>query len=231
MGNSVPIAATIAIDGPAGAGKTVVGRAVARELGYLFLDTGAMYRALTHLALKQGIDLTDEQALAGLAERSAIDVRSDGPADGRPYSVLAGGEDVTWQIRRPEVSNNVSLVSAWPAVRRVLVRRQGQLAARGCCVLAGRDIGTVVLPQADLKIFLVASLAERVQRRALELRSRGEAVDVEELQAEMVARDALDSGRAASPLKPAADAHVLDSSGLSVAEVVARIVALAREGA
>ena len=231
MGNSVPIAATIAIDGPAGAGKTVVGQAVAQALGYLFLDTGAMYRALTHLALGQGIALTDEEALTGLAERSAIDLRADGPADGRPYTVLVEAEDVTWQIRRPEVSNSVSTVSAWPAVRRVLVRRQGQLAARGCCVLAGRDIGTVVLPQADLKIFLVASLAERVHRRAQELRSRGETVDEQELQAAMAARDQLDTARAASPLKPAADAHVVDSTGMAVAQVVATIVALAREKA
>jgi cytidylate kinase len=228
MGRDVPVAATIALDGPAGAGKTVVGQGVARELGYLFLDTGAMYRALTYLALADGLDLGDEAALTALSRQAAIDVLpTDASADGRPYTVLAGGQDVTWQIRGPEVSSNVSQVSAWPAVRREMVQAQVRLAQRGRCVLAGRDIGTVVLPQADLKIFLVASLEERVRRRAAELRAQGEVVDEVALREAIVARDALDSGRAASPLKPAPDAHLLDSTGLTVPQVVAKIVALA----
>lgn len=228
MGRDVPVAATIAIDGPAGAGKTVVGQGVARELGYLFLDTGAMYRALTYLALARGIRLTDEAALAALARQAAIDVLpAGGHADGRPYTVLAGGDDVTWQIRGAEVSDTVSRVSAWPAVRREMVRAQVRLAQRGCCVLAGRDIGTVVLPRADLKVFLVASLEERVRRRAEELRQRGEPVDEAALRAAIAARDALDSERATSPLKPAPDAHLLDSTGLTVPQVVATIVTLA----
>jgi cytidylate kinase len=206
----------------------VVGQGVARELHYLFLDTGAMYRALTYLALAGGLDLGDEAALAALSRQAGIDVLpADSHADGRPYSVLAGGADVTWQIRGPEVSSKVSQVSAWPAVRREMVQAQVRLAQRGCCVLAGRDIGTVVLPQADLKIFLVASLEERVRRRAEELRARGEVVDEAALRAAIEARDALDSGRAASPLKPAADAHLLDSTGLTAPQVVAKIVALA----
>lgn len=230
MGSNVPAAATIAIDGPAGAGKTVVGQGVARALDYLFLDTGAMYRALTYLALERHVPLSDEPALVALSRQAAIDVLPDGPADGRPYTVVAAGEDVTWQIRNADVSNTVSIVSAWPAVRREMVQAQVRLAGRGRCVLAGRDIGTVVLPHADLKIFLIASLDERVRRRAQELRRRGEAVNEEALRAAMAIRDDLDSGRAASPLKPAADAHLLDSTGLTVAEVVAAIVALAREG-
>lgn len=230
MGSNVPAAATIAIDGPAGAGKTVVGQGVARALDYLFLDTGAMYRALTYLALERNVALSDEPALVALSRQAAIDVLPDGPADGRPYTVVAAGEDVTWQIRNADVSNTVSIVSAWPAVRREMVQAQVRLAGRGRCVLAGRDIGTVVLPHADLKIFLIASLDERVRRRAQELRRRGEAVNEEALRAAMAIRDDLDSGRAASPLKPAADAHLLDSTGLTVAEVVAAIVALAREG-
>lgn len=224
----MPVAATIAIDGPAGAGKTVVGQGVARELDYLFLDTGAMYRALTYVALAGGRNLSDEAALVALSRQAAIDVLpADGHADGRPYTVLAGGADVTWQIRRPEVSSNVSLVSSWPAVRREMVQAQVRLAQRGCCVLAGRDIGTVVLPNADLKVYLVASLEERVRRRGEELRARGEVVDEVALRDAIVARDALDSGRAASPLKPAPDAHLLDSTGLTVPQVVAAIVALA----
>ncbi|HEY8744741.1 MAG TPA: (d)CMP kinase [Chloroflexota bacterium] len=226
----MPVAATIALDGPAGAGKTVVGMGVARQLGYLFLDTGAMYRALTYLALQRGVALTDETALVALARQAAIDILPDGAADGRPYTVLAAGEDVTWQIRNPPVNENVSTLSAWPGVRREMVRAQVGLAARGCCVLAGRDIGTVVLPQADLKVFLVASLEERARRRAEELRSRGEEVDLAALRAAIAARDELDSRREASPLKPAPDAHMLDSTGLTVEEVVATIVALARKG-
>jgi cytidylate kinase len=227
----VPVAATIALDGPAGAGKTVVGMGVARELDYLFLDTGAMYRALTYLALLRNVALTDETALVELAQQAAIDILPDGVADGRPYTVLAAGEDVTWQIRNPVVTESVSTLSAWPAVRHEMVEAQALLAARGCCVLAGRDIGTVVLPRADLKIFLVASLEERVRRRAEELRARGEAVDEAALRAAITARDELDSGREASPLRPADDAHMLDSTGMTVDEVVATILALARKGA
>lgn len=226
----MPVAATIAIDGPAGAGKTVVGQGVASALNYLFLDTGAMYRALTYLALARGVACTDEAALLTLAREAPIDVLPDGPADGRPYTVKAGGEDVTWQIRTRAVNDSVSVVSAWPAVRREMVRAQARLAGRGRCVLAGRDIGTVVLPQADLKIYLVASLEERVRRRAQELAGRGEVVDATALTAAIAARDALDSGRAASPLKPAPDAHLIDSTGKTVAEVVDAIVALAGKG-
>ena len=227
MGRTMPVAATIAIDGPAGAGKTVVGQGVARALEYLFLDTGAMYRALTYLALSRGVALDDEAALVALARQASIDVLPGGPADGRPYTVMAAGEDVTWQIRSPAVNDSVSIVSAWPAVRREMVRAQARLASRGRCVLAGRDIGTVVLPNADLKIFLVASLEERARRRAHELAARGEVVDESALRAAIAARDALDSGRAASPLKPAPDAHLLDSTCKTVEEVVAAIVALA----
>jgi cytidylate kinase len=225
----VPVASTIAIDGPAGAGKTVVGQGVAQELRYLFLDTGAMYRAVTYCALSQNVALADEGGLVDLTRRVPIDVLADGPADGRPYTVLAAGEDVTWQIRSPEVSATVSIVAAWPAVRREMVQAQTRVAARGRCVLAGRDIGTVVLPNADLKVFLIASLEERVRRRALEMRARGEAVDESTLRAAIIARDELDSGRAASPLRPASDARILDSTGLAIPEVVARIVALAGE--
>jgi cytidylate kinase len=227
MGRTMPVASTIAIDGPAGAGKTVVGQGVACALDYLFLDTGAMYRALTYLALERGVALSDEAALALLARQAAIDVLPDGPADGRPYTVMAEGKDVTWQIRAPAVNDSVSIVSAWPAVRREMVQAQARLASRGRCVLAGRDIGTVVLPHADLKIFLVASLEERARRRAQELTARGEVTDESALRVALAARDALDSGRAASPLKPAPDAHLLDSTCKTVEEVVAAIVALA----
>ena len=229
-GRNVPVAATIALDGPAGAGKTVVGIGVAREMGYLFLDTGAMYRALTYLALQRNVALTDQPALVELAQQAAIDILPNGAADGRPYTVLAAGEDVTWHIRNLTVTESVSTLSSLPAVRHEMVQAQVRLAARGSCVLAGRDIGTVVLPQADLKIFLVASLEERVRRRAEELRARGEEVDEAALRAAIIARDELDSRREASPLRPAEDAHMLDSTGMTVDQVVAMIVALARKG-
>lgn len=225
----MPVAATIAIDGPAGAGKTVVGQKVANRLGYLFLDTGAMYRAVAYLAFCRGVSIHDEQALAALAREAAIDIRPDGAADGRPYTVLAAGEDVTWAIRRPEVDATVSIVAAWPAVRREMVRAQARVAARGGCVLAGRDIGTVVLPNADLKIFLTADADERVERRRRELAARGREVDAATLRAELAERDRLDSQRKDSPLRQAADAVLLDTTHLSVDAVAARIVALARE--
>lgn len=225
----MPHASTIAIDGPAGAGKTVVGRGVAERLGYLFLDTGAMYRAVAYLAAARGIPPDAEPELAQLARQAAIDVRPDGPADGRPYTVLAEGEDVSWKIRQPAVGATVSQVSAHLGVRRELVKAQARVAARGRCVLAGRDIGTVVLPDADLKVFLTASLEERVRRRQRELAARGEPADAAAVRADLEGRDRLDSERAASPLTMAPDAHLLDSSGLSVPEVVERIVALAAE--
>ena len=221
------VASTIAIDGPAGSGKTVVGRAVAERLGYLFLDTGALYRALTYLALQRGVAPDDEARLAALARQAVIDVVPDGPADGRPYTVLADGDDVTWQIRLPEVNAAVSVVSACPGVRKESVAAQRRVASRGHCVLSGRDIGTVVLPDADLKVFLTASLDERVQRRLRELVARGEPATEAVVRADLERRDHLDSGRAASPLQVAPGAHVLDSTDLSIEQVVARIVAWA----
>jgi len=223
----VSVASTIAIDGPAGAGKTVVGRAVAERLGYLFLDTGAMYRAVAYLALKRDIRVDDEAGMIELAGATDVDVRSGGPANGRPYTVLADGEDVTWQIRSPEVDATVSPVSAIAGVRRAMVLLQARIAGRGRCVLVGRDIGTVVLPDADLKVYLTASLAERVRRRLQEVRARGQHPDKAEVRAGIVQRDELDSGRAASPLRVAEGAHVLDTSDLTIAQVVDRIVALA----
>ena len=218
------LASTIAIDGPAGSGKTVVGRTVADRLGYLFLDTGALYRALTYLALQRGIAPDDEARLVALARQAVIDVVPDGPADGRPYTVLADGEDATWQIRLPSVNAAVSAVSALPAVRRESVAAQRRVAGRGHCVLSGRDIGTVVLPDADLKVFLTASLDERVRRRLRELVARGEPATEALVRTDLERRDHLDSARAASPLQVAPGAHVLDSTDLSVEQVVDQIV-------
>src|SRR5215210_642851 len=166
---------SIGIDGPAGAGKSTIGRLLAERLGYLFLDTGAMYRAVALTALRRGIPVDDAPVLADLAERLPIHIErpQDGEMDGRAYTVKIGGEDVTWEIRKPEVEAIVSNIASWPGVRAALVRQQRRMAHRGPVVMVGRDITTEVLPDADLKIYLDASLQERAHRRFEELRERG----------------------------------------------------------
>lgn len=214
----------IAIDGPAGAGKSTVARQVARELGLLFLDTGAMYRALTWRALQDGIDLADEAALGELARHMALELEATPEGE----RVRIDGVDVTQAIRSPAVTSRVSEVAKAAAVREELVRRQQAYGARGGVVAEGRDIGTVVFPEADLKIFLSASPRERARRRARDLEAAGHPVDLDALEAEIARRDTLDSTRAVAPLRPAADAHMLDSDGLSADQVVAFILKLAR---
>lgn len=217
----------IAIDGPAGAGKSTVARRVARELGLLFLDTGAMYRALTWKALELGMDLADEERLGRLALDSRIDLVAE-PAGDR---VLIDGTDVTEAIRHPHVTGRVSEVARVPAVRSVLVERQQALGKSGGVVAEGRDIGTVVFPHASVKIFLVASPGERARRRAQDLAQAGHAVDLASLEAEIVRRDGLDSARAVAPLRPAEDAIRVESDRLGIDEVVDTILALARSKA
>lgn len=210
----------IAIDGPAGAGKSTVARRVAQELGLVFLDTGAMYRALTWKALGQGLDLGGEAALTALAQQSRIAFAPGAEGD----RVLIDDVDVTEAIRTPEVTRHVSEVAKVAGVRQELVAQQQAIGRAGGVVAEGRDIGTVVFPQADLKIFLVASPAERARRRARDLERAGHTVDLVALEAEIARRDAIDSNRAHSPLKPAEDAVMLDSDALSADEVVAAIV-------
>jgi len=212
----------IALDGPAGAGKSTVARRVAQALGLLFLDTGAMYRALTWKALEQGLDLTDEDALTRLAEQSQIELVAD-PAGDR---TRIDGQDVTTEIRTPRVTSRVSEVAKVPGVRQVLVRLQQELGRDGGVVAEGRDIGTVVFPKADVKVFLVASPAERARRRAKDLEAAGHPVDLQALEADIARRDEIDSTRAVAPLKPAEDAVLIDSDRLTIDEVVAAILAL-----
>lgn len=219
----------IAIDGPAASGKSSVGGRLAKALGFLFLDTGVMYRAVALAALQEGLDLEGEAAVTRLAKSKVIDVRPDGPPDGRRYTVLLDGQDVTWEIREAGVDAAVSQVAAYPGVREVLTRRQRELAHDGPIVMAGRDIGTVVMPQADLKIYLQASAEERARRRFEELRRRGQDPSYEELLAGMIARDRYDASRQASPMRPAADAILIHTDGLSEDEVVQRILALIKE--
>jgi cytidylate kinase len=213
----------VAIDGPAGAGKSTVARTVASRLNLLYLDTGAMYRALALKALATGTDLRDERALAHLLDASDITVAEN--PDKNP-AVWLDGQDVTGQVRSPEVHASVSLVAGFRAVRERMVRRQRALAADGGVVMDGRDIGTYVLPDAPFKFFLTASLAARAARRQLELRERGFVVDLADLAEEILLRDRLDTTRAVAPLKQAPDARLIDTTDLSVDEVVDRILAV-----
>lgn len=223
------VAPVIAIDGPAASGKSTVGAAVADSLGYLYFDTGAMYRAATWLALDRGVPVADEAKVTALAEEAEIDVLPAGDADdGRQYTVLVNGQDVTWAIREPAVANNVSQVSTYAGVRVAMVAQQRRVAGRGRMVMVGRDIGTVVLPDAPLKIYLDASPEERARRRWQEEQARGGQRDYEAVLAEVRRRDAIDSTRAVAPLRPAADAVIVDSTALTIGQVVTRIVALAQ---
>jgi cytidylate kinase len=223
MSTRLPKPSTIAIDGTVAAGKSTIGELLAERLGYTYLDTGAMYRAVTWVALQQGIDIADEKAITALAEKVKINITRPTVADGRQYTVYANGQDVTWQIRRPEVDANVSPVSAYPGVRKALTEQQRRIGRRGRIVMVGRDIGTVVLPDADLKIYLDATVEERARRRYREILERGEEADYEEVLASMRRRDRIDSQREAAPLRPADDAIIIDTTELSIAEVLAKV--------
>ncbi len=217
---------TIAIDGPAASGKSTVGARLAHRLGYLYFDTGVMYRAVTWAALDRGVAIDDEEAITRLAEELEIRVLRPTLDDGRQYTVLADGRDITWDIRSPEVNQGVSPVSAYLGVRRALTARQRAIGADGGVVMVGRDIGTVVLPKAEIKVYLDASLHERARRRHLEDLRRGKASDMAEVIRDLRRRDRIDSTRAAAPLRPADDAIILDSTNLTADQVVERIVAL-----
>ncbi|MCK8827342.1 (d)CMP kinase [Natroniella acetigena] len=210
----------IAIDGPAGAGKSTVAKLVAKRLGYIYIDTGAMYRALTLKALEEGIDLESEADLAELAQNTEIKFIKAGAED----RVVIDGLDKTEEIRANKVSNNVSIVAKVAAVRKELVRIQRGLAQAGGVVMDGRDIGTVVLPEAALKIFLNATVEERTKRRYQDLQQKGENVDFEQLKEEIIRRDELDRNRDVAPLKKADDAIEIDTTALEIEEVVNRIL-------
>ncbi len=213
----------IAIDGPAASGKSTLAKKLAENLGYLYFDTGVLYRAVTYLALQNEVPVVDEAAVTRLAEELKIDVTSSSVADGRDYDVWVAGQDITWDIRKPEVEAEVSRVSAYAGVRRALTAQQRRIGQRGRVVMAGRDIGTVVLPEADLKIYLDASVEERARRRFAELQQRGEALPYEEILTAMKARDEIDSSREIAPLRPAQDAIILNSDGMPVEQVLERV--------
>jgi CMP/dCMP kinase len=201
---------TITIDGPAGAGKSTLGELLARRLGYLYFDTGVMYRALTWAALGHSVDPGDEAAAAALARDLDIDIEPPTIADGRQNTIRVDGQDVTWDLRRPEVDQHVSRAARHPAVREILRARQRAIGMRGQVVMVGRDIGAIVLPEARLKIYLQASLQARASRRAAELRARGFDVDLSALEADLARRDSLDQ----HVMAPAPDALVLSNESL-----------------
>lgn len=219
----------IAIDGPAASGKSTLGFRLAEALGYLYFDTGLMYRAVTWLALERGLNLRDEALLTRLAEEVPIEVTAPSLEDGRTCDVVADGQDITWKIRQHEVDSNVSVVSAYPGVRQALTIQQRRIGLRGRVVMVGRDIGTVVLPEADLKIYLDASAEERARRRFGEAAQSGNSSNYEEILAKVIERDLVDSTRAVAPLKPADDAVLLDSDKLNADQVFGRALELCRK--
>lgn len=215
---------TIAIDGPAASGKSTLAKELAGELGFLYFDTGVMYRAVTLAALRRGVPVDNEEEVSAIARALDLDVRPPSDHDGRQYDVIMDGEDVTWAIRSPEVDRNVSQVSMYAGVREAMTRRQRQIGARGEVVMVGRDIGTVVLPDADLKIFLDASVEARAQRRLEECKSRGEAVEYEDILEDMRKRDRIDSTRELAPLQVASDAILLINTELSVEQELEKVL-------
>ena len=213
----------VAIDGPAGAGKSTVAKLAAKELGYTYIDTGAMYRAVAWKTLAERQPVTDALSLDDVKD---IDVRLS--YDGGVTHVFVDGQEITGEIRTPEVSHIVSQVAALGPVREKMVDLQRKMATDGGVLMDGRDIATHVLPDADVKIFLTASIEERAQRRWKEMKEKGYDMSLEELQKDIAARDKADSEREISPLVQADDATLLDTTGLSIDEVVARILAMCR---
>lgn len=218
----------IAIDGPAASGKSTLGLRLAQALHYLFFDTGVMYRAVTWLALDHSVDVDDETAVTSLAENVPIDVAPASVPDGRACDVLIEGKDITWATRERNVEASVSIVAAYAGVRKALSQQQRRIGLRGKIVMVGRDIGTVVLPEADLKIYLDASAEERARRRYDEIIARGGTADYNEILAKVKERDRIDSTRDVAPLKAAEDAVVLDSDKLNADEVFAQALALCK---
>ncbi|WP_064091011.1 (d)CMP kinase [Rossellomorea aquimaris] len=212
----------IAIDGPAAAGKSTVAKIVAEKLSYLYIDTGAMYRSLTYKALKMNVDVHNEQELTKLLANTTIELE---PSENGQL-VYVDGENVTDEIRQSSVTNSVSHIAVHSLVREEMVHRQQQLAREGAVVMDGRDIGTHVIPDAEIKVFLLASVDERAQRRHEENVTKGYPSDLEQLKKEIALRDKIDSEREVAPLKKAIDAIEIDTTSLSISEVVSQIMLL-----
>ncbi|MEA2008175.1 MAG: (d)CMP kinase [Chloroflexota bacterium] len=213
----------IAIDGPAASGKSTVANKISQKIGYLYFDTGVMYRAVTWLTLRHEVSFGDENAVSALAENIPIDVNPPSVADGRDCDIFVEGEDITWKIRLPEVDANVSIVSVYPGVRAALTAQQRRIGLQGQVVMVGRDIGTMVLPEAELKIYLDASAKERARRRYQERLERGEEADFEVILENVRRRDKIDSTREVAPLKAAKDAVIIDTNDLTIEDVLAEV--------
>ncbi len=227
MSNQINI---IAIDGPAASGKSTVARLVAEALNYLFLDTGCMYRATTWAALNAGIAIADETAVTQLATQLNLDIQpAKNESDGRHYTVLLDGQDITWEIRSPEVDKNVSQVSSYIGVRQEMVQRQRDYGQQGNVVMVGRDIGTVVMPAAPLKLYITATAEERARRRWHDRQQQGHADSFATILADVERRDEIDSNRQHSPLRPAEDAIIMDTTDTAVADIVQNIVQLVQK--
>lgn len=219
----------IAIDGPGAAGKSTVAQQLADRTGAMLFDTGALYRAVTLLAVRQNVDGADTTRLAHLAREHRIEIEPPTVDDGRQVTVLLDGEDVTWAIRTPEIDSRVSEVSAHPLVREELLDVQRSIADGARVVMVGRDIGTVVIPRAGVKVFLDASTEERARRRFVELQKRGVEATYETVLADLQARDDFDSSRETAPLAPAENAVIVNTDGRPVEEIVDEIARLADE--
>ncbi|HPH94889.1 MAG TPA: (d)CMP kinase [Anaerolineaceae bacterium] len=216
----------IAFDGPAASGKSTIAYQLSKSMGYLFFDTGVMYRAVTWKVLNDGVPVEDEAGVTRVAEEVLIEVQPASQDDNRTNDVLVNGQDVTWEIRKAEVEEHVSAVSAYPGVRKAMTAQQRRIGLAGKVIMVGRDIGTVVLPEADLKIFLEASVEERARRRYQELVDRGEKADLSEILEAMRRRDKVDSSRKVAPLRAAEDAVRINSDGLTIPEVLQKISSL-----
>jgi len=216
----------ITIDGPVASGKSSVGMILAKKLGYLFLDTGVMYRAVTWAAINQKMMIDNEEAICSLAQQIEIEIKPPTKFDGRINDVFVDKVDVTWKLREPEVNENVSQVSRYQLVREVLTEQQREFGRRGKIVMAGRDIGTIVMPDAEMKIFLEASVEERALRRYNEEVKRGKQIDLEDVIKNVEMRDKIDSNREIAPLLPAKDAVIIITDGREISKVVDEILSI-----
>jgi len=222
----------ITIDGPAASGKSTIGEMLAQELDFLYLDTGIMYRTVTLAAIQAKIELENEVEVTKLAQDIDLKIKPlAGETDGRQYTVLLNGRDVTWDIRSPVVDGSVSLVSSYSGVRREMVKRQRQIGKQGQVIMVGRDIGTVVMPDAPLKLYVTATPEERARRRWLDRKDQGHTADYESILADVNRRDHIDSSRQVSPLRAAGDAIIIDNTNRSPEDILVEILNLISEQA
>ncbi len=217
---------TITLDGPAASGKSTMGQRIAKKLNFIYLDTGVMYRAVTLAALTKNVDINDELLVTEVAKTIDLEIRPPSINDGRSNDILLEGEDVTWTIRLPDVEAHVSQVSAYKGVRTAMTKKQREIGAKGGVVMVGRDIGTVVLPEAEIKLYLDASVEERARRRHLELVNRGKDSNYEFVLEDLKRRDKIDSSREIAPLKPAEDAIIIDSDNMNIEQVFEYMMAI-----